>query len=97
MDNSNKKSLLQRYGIPINHLDFQYIKDCQDSREIEKIVHILRSNEEGYFPQLTQCAEEKLRELKPQSRLFRIEEPIKGREALNPNDIKPIYVSFKFT
>ncbi|KAM7359207.1 sperm-associated antigen 1-like isoform 2-T2 [Cochliomyia hominivorax] len=71
--------------------DHSYIRDCKDAREMEKIVHILRSNEEGYFPELTQCAEEKLKELKPQSRLFRIEEPIKGREALNPNEIKPIY------
>ncbi|XP_037811424.1 sperm-associated antigen 1 [Lucilia sericata] len=91
METKTKKSLLERYGIPIHHLDFQYIKECNDGREMEKIVHILRSNEEGYFPDLTKCAEDKLKELKPQSRLFRVEEKIKGREALNPNEIKPIY------
>ncbi|XP_046806459.1 sperm-associated antigen 1 [Lucilia cuprina] len=91
METKTKKSLLERYGIPINHLDFQYIKECNDGREMEKIVHILRSNEEGYFPDLTKCAEDKLRELKPQSRLFRVEEKIKGREALNSDEIKPIY------
>ncbi|XP_065366543.1 sperm-associated antigen 1 [Calliphora vicina] len=91
MENNNKKSLLERYGIPIHHLDFKYIRECKDGKEIEKIVHILRSNEEGYYPDLTKCAEEKLKELKPQSRLFRVEEQIKGREALNSNEIKPIY------
>lgn len=87
-----KKSLLERYGIPINHLDFKYIEECDDAREMEKILHILRSNEEGYFPDLTTCAENKLRQLKPQSRLFRVEEQIKGREALPETEWKPIYV-----
>lgn len=92
METESKKSLLERYGIPIHHLDFKYIENCKNGRELEKIVHILRSNEEGYYPDLTKCAEEKLRELKPQSRLFRVEEQIKGRESLEPNELKPIYV-----
>lgn len=87
-----KKSLLERYGIPVNHLDFKYIADCNDGREMEKIVHVLRSGEEGYYPELTKCAEDKLRELKPQSRLFRLEEQIRGREALPAQEWKPIYV-----
>lgn len=96
MENKTKKSLLERYNIPVNHLDFKYVKECKDGREMEKIVHILRSNEEGYYPDLTACAEEKLKELKPESRLFRVEEQIKGREALNPSELKPIYVSQNF-
>ncbi|XP_061392618.1 sperm-associated antigen 1 [Musca vetustissima] len=86
-----KKTLLERYAIPVHHLDFKYIAECNDGREIEKIVHILRSGEEGYYPDLTKCAEEKLRELKPQSRLFRVEEQIRGREALPEQEWKPIY------
>uniref|UniRef100_A0A1I8QDX4 Uncharacterized protein n=1 Tax=Stomoxys calcitrans TaxID=35570 RepID=A0A1I8QDX4_STOCA len=89
--NAPKKSLLERYGIPVNHLDFQYIAQCNDAREMEKMVHILRSGEEGYYPDLTKCAEEKLRLLKPHSRLFRLEEEIKGREALPSEEWKPIY------
>ncbi|XP_075147991.1 spag1 axonemal dynein assembly factor [Haematobia irritans] len=89
--NTTKKSLLERYGIPVNHLDFQYIGQCRDAKEMEKIVHILRSGEEGYYPDLTKCAEDKLRELKPQSRLFRLEEAIRGHEALPPEEWKPIY------
>lgn len=88
-----KKSLRERYGIAINQLDFAYIKDCQDSRKIEKIVQILRSGEEGYFPDLTKCAEEKLRELKPNSRQLRTEEKVLRREALSVDELKPIYVN----
>ncbi|XP_073817976.1 spag1 axonemal dynein assembly factor [Musca autumnalis] len=86
-----KKTLMERYGIPVHHLDFQYIAECKDGRELEKIVHILRSGEEGYYPDLTKCAEEKLRELKPQSRLFRVEEQIRGHGALAEQEWKPIY------
>ncbi|XP_005176678.1 sperm-associated antigen 1 [Musca domestica] len=86
-----KRTLMERYGIPVQHLDFQYIAECKDEREIERIVHILRSGEEGYYPDLTKCAEEKLHELKPHSRLFRVEEHIRGREALGEQEWKPIY------
>lgn len=91
MEIKSKKTLLERYGVPIHHLDFKYISECKNGREMEKIFNILISNEEGYFPDLTKCAEDKLRELKPESRLFRIEEQIRGREALAENELKPIY------
>ncbi|XP_050744867.1 sperm-associated antigen 1 isoform X2 [Drosophila biarmipes] len=77
MENENKKSLLQKYNIPLHHLDFAYVEKCTNGREMEKIVQILRSGEEGFYPDLLRCSEEKLKELKPDSRLFRYEEQIK--------------------
>ncbi|XP_018786692.1 PREDICTED: sperm-associated antigen 1 [Bactrocera latifrons] len=86
-----KRKLIDKYEIPINHLDFAYIAECENAREMEKIVQILRSGEEGYFPDLTNCAENKLRELKPNSRLFRYEEKLQGRETLSKQEWKPIF------
>ncbi|XP_034116163.1 sperm-associated antigen 1 [Drosophila albomicans] len=86
-----EKPLLQKYNIPLNHLDFAYIKECKSAREMEKIVKILRSGEEGYFPDLMRCAEEKLKELKPDSKLFRFEEAIRSSSVLDKNELKPIY------
>lgn len=86
------KSLLQKYDVPICHLDFAYIETCKNAREMEKIVKILRSGEEGYFPDLTRCAEEKLKLLKPNSKLFRFEEQIKNSSVLDTKELKPIYV-----
>ncbi|XP_014098787.3 sperm-associated antigen 1 [Bactrocera oleae] len=86
-----KRKLIDKFDIPINHLDFAYIGECENAREIEKIVQILRSGEEGYFPELTTCAENKLRQLKPNSRLFRCEEKLQGREALSKQEWKPIF------
>lgn len=87
------KTLLEKYQIPINHLDFAYVEKCQNAREMEKIVMILRSGEEGYFPDLTRCAEEQLKQLKPDSKLFRIEEQIRSSNMLDKQELKPIYVN----
>ncbi|XP_016951512.1 sperm-associated antigen 1 isoform X1 [Drosophila biarmipes] len=90
MENENKKSLLQKYNIPLHHLDFAYVEKCTNGREMEKIVQILRSGEEGFYPDLLRCSEEKLKELKPDSRLFRYEEQIKHSNVLDKNELKPI-------
>ncbi len=37
-----KMSLLQKYSIPLDHLDFRYIASCTNPKEIEKILLILR-------------------------------------------------------
>lgn len=46
------KSLLEKYDIPVSHLDYKYIETCQNSKEMERIVIILKSGEEGYYPDL---------------------------------------------
>lgn len=78
-----KKSLLQKYGIPIDRLDFEYIKITTNVKELERIVKILKSGEEGYFPDLTNCAEERLRILCPSNRLLRTEEPLRTKDGID--------------
>lgn len=77
------ESLLKKYDIPINHLDFDYIKSCDNVRKIEKIVTILKSGEEGYYPDLTDCAMTKLRLLNPNSKILREEAPVLNRRSMN--------------
>ena len=31
-----------RYNIPVGHLDFDYIKRCTDTKELEKIFVVLK-------------------------------------------------------
>lgn len=83
-------SLLAKYDIPITHLDYEYINGCTNAKELEKIVLVLRSNEEGYFPHLTQVAEEKLRELKPKSKLLHKNVAVISRETLSANENEEI-------
>lgn len=77
------RTLLQKYEIPVEFLDFSYIKNCQDAKMIERIVKILRSGEEGFYPDLTKCAEDKLKEIKPNSKMFQVEEPAVRKECLD--------------
>ncbi|XP_031343666.1 sperm-associated antigen 1 [Photinus pyralis] len=63
-----KQTLLSRYQIPINHLDFAYVKACTNAKEIERIYRILQSGEEGHFPDLLKTTEERLKLLKPNSK-----------------------------
>jgi len=85
-----KKSLLERYEIPVEYLDFSYIKSSNDSKMVERIVKILRSGEEGYYPDLTKCAEDKLMELKPNSKLFRKESAVIKREYLDDDELEKV-------
>lgn len=77
-----KRTLLQKYDIPVQHLDFDYIRASNDGREMEHIYTILKSGQEGHFPDLTQCAKNRLRELNPRSRALRVEAPLLHREAV---------------
>lgn len=70
---SHSKSLLEKYNIPIEHLDFDYVRNCVSTKEIERILEILKSGEEGHYPQLTECTEKRLRELNPDNKMFRVE------------------------
>nr|XP_018901343.1 PREDICTED: uncharacterized protein LOC109033254 isoform X2 [Bemisia tabaci] len=71
-----KQTLLEKYDVPLEKLSFEFIKDCSDSKMLEKIVKILRSQEEGYYPQLQEAAETRLRKVDPSHKLLRVLEPV---------------------
>ncbi|XP_049628911.1 sperm-associated antigen 1 [Suncus etruscus] len=63
------------FKIPVEHLDFKYIEKCSDVKHLEKIFCVLRSGDEGYYPELTEFCEKRLTKLAPQSRALRKEKP----------------------
>lgn len=71
-----KRTLLQKYEIPIQHLDFEYVRACTDGREVERIYQILQSGQEGHYPDLVRCTADRLRQLRPNSRALRVETPL---------------------
>ncbi|KAG8309843.1 sperm-associated antigen 1-like [Homalodisca vitripennis] len=78
-----QRSLLRKYEIPIDYLSYEYIGRCNDVKQLERIVKILRSGEEGFYPDLQKATEDRLRLLNPVSRQLRIEEPVLTRNSLN--------------
>ncbi|BFZ01434.1 hypothetical protein BsWGS_04473 [Bradybaena similaris] len=73
----------KRYGLPLSHLEYSYIEKCTNVRELEKIVTVLRSGEEGKFPDLEMFAEKRLITLNPKSRILNKERPV-----LRPDDLE---------
>uniref|UniRef100_A0A8D0V3X3 RNA-polymerase II-associated protein 3-like C-terminal domain-containing protein n=1 Tax=Sus scrofa TaxID=9823 RepID=A0A8D0V3X3_PIG len=63
------------FKIPVEHLDFKYIEKCRDVKHLEKILCVLRSGEEGYYPELTEFCEKRLSGLAPASRALRKDKP----------------------
>ncbi|XP_057591168.1 sperm-associated antigen 1 isoform X1 [Hippopotamus amphibius kiboko] len=63
------------FKIPVEHLDFKYIEKCSDVKHLEKILCVLRSGEEGYYPELTEFCEKRLSGLAPGSRALRKDKP----------------------
>uniref|UniRef100_A0A5F8G410 Sperm-associated antigen 1 n=1 Tax=Monodelphis domestica TaxID=13616 RepID=A0A5F8G410_MONDO len=63
------------FQIPIEHLDFKFVENCSDVKHLEKIIIVLRSGEEGYYPDLVECCEKRLHSLCPESRILRKEKP----------------------
>ncbi|XP_060099416.1 sperm-associated antigen 1 [Heteronotia binoei] len=63
------------YHIPIEHLDYKFIEKCTDVKHLEKILRILRSGEEGCYPDLTLFCEKRIESLAPNSRALRKEKP----------------------
>ncbi|XP_011693944.1 PREDICTED: sperm-associated antigen 1 [Wasmannia auropunctata] len=85
-----KKTLLERYNIPVEHFSYEFISECTDGRTLERIVHVLRSGEEGEYPDLTKHAEERLARIKPTSAVLRKAEPVLRRNMLNADERREI-------
>ncbi|XP_072765944.1 uncharacterized protein Spag1 [Anoplolepis gracilipes] len=85
-----KKTLLEKYNIPVEHLSYEFISRCTDGKTLERIVLILRSGEEGVYPDLTKHAEKRLISIKPTSVILRKAEPVLRRNMLNADERQEI-------
>ena len=44
------QAALRAEDVPVDHLDYTYVRQCADAREIELILEVLRSGKEGAWP-----------------------------------------------
>ncbi|CAH3162104.1 unnamed protein product [Pocillopora meandrina] len=77
-------------GVPIEHLDYGYIEKCSKSKELEKILRVLRSGEEGHYPELIKFTEERLQKVNPKSKSLRKELPINTYRDLTKSEHQEI-------
>ncbi|KAK7476480.1 hypothetical protein BaRGS_00032315 [Batillaria attramentaria] len=78
----------KRYDIPLSHLDYSYVKTCNDVKELEKILRVLRNGEEGCYPELEHATEQRLEKLNPKSRLLRKDAPVLTRRDLDKSELE---------
>ncbi|PIO23010.1 hypothetical protein AB205_0014250 [Aquarana catesbeiana] len=83
------------YEIPLDHLDYRFIEKCTDVRHLEKILQVLRSGEEGHYPDLTEFCEKRIEGLSPQSRALRKEKPPATAADFSSEDWNQIDNDFK--
>ncbi|KAF5404698.1 Sperm-associated antigen 1 [Paragonimus heterotremus] len=74
------------YDIPITHLDFKYINECDNIKELENIMKTLRSGEVGRYAELESCCEKRIRQLNPDSRVLRVPVPLASWAQLEENE-----------
>ncbi|EDV20339.1 uncharacterized protein TRIADDRAFT_61052 [Trichoplax adhaerens] len=72
-------------NIPVEHLDYSYIKNCNNAKELEKIIKVLRSGDEGLYPDLIEFAEKKLETVNPKSKMLWKEKPAVKTSQLEKN------------
>ncbi|KAL1491226.1 hypothetical protein ABEB36_011855 [Hypothenemus hampei] len=91
-ENCNRKgeSLLEKYKIPIQHFDFDYVSKSRDANELEKMIEVLRSGQEGFYPDLMRCMEKKLSEIRPTSKCLRRSQKVLNRDDLKKEEIDSI-------
>lgn len=86
----NKESLLRKYNIPIQHFDFDYVQKCTDSKELERMLQILKSGQEGHYPELLQKVEDKLSKVKPNSKYIRKLTRVLNKDEIDEDSSKEI-------
>ncbi len=52
--------------VPVDHLDYKYVRECNNVVKLKDIVRVLQSGKEGLYPDLERCARERLLELMPE-------------------------------
>ncbi|XP_071483672.1 sperm-associated antigen 1-like [Diadema antillarum] len=60
-------------GVPLEHMDYNYIGKCTNVKELEKIFKALKSGKEGHYPDLVDFCEKRLADIAPSSKSLRKE------------------------
>nr|XP_015213682.1 PREDICTED: sperm-associated antigen 1 isoform X1 [Lepisosteus oculatus] len=61
--------------VPIEHLDYGFIQNCADVKHLGRILRVLRSGQEGFYPHLIDFCEKRIEKLDPKSRALRKDQP----------------------
>uniref|UniRef100_A0A3B4TXM9 Sperm associated antigen 1 n=1 Tax=Seriola dumerili TaxID=41447 RepID=A0A3B4TXM9_SERDU len=81
--------------VPVEHLEYDYIEKCKDVKYLEKILKVLRSGDEGIYPQLIKFCESHLDKLHPRSPALRKENLVATAASLSKDEWSQIVDELK--
>ncbi|CAL1288775.1 unnamed protein product [Larinioides sclopetarius] len=58
-------SLLEKLNLTLEQLDYKYIEHCKNVKQLERILRVLRSGEEGVYPHLIEFCKARLEQVDP--------------------------------
>ncbi|XP_014668057.1 PREDICTED: sperm-associated antigen 1-like [Priapulus caudatus] len=82
--------LREKLDIPLDHLDYGYIGKSTNVRELEKILRVLRSGEEGVYPDLTQYCVDRIKSMDIDNKAIRKSKPVETAASLPTEEWKEI-------
>ncbi|XP_077990089.1 sperm-associated antigen 1-like [Glandiceps talaboti] len=83
-------------SVPLEHLDYKYIGNCTDIKELGKILRILNSGDEGYYPDLIKYCEKRIEEIEgPGSKYLRKDKPLTTPRDLDKDEWSQLDSGFK--
>ncbi|XP_068242781.1 sperm-associated antigen 1-like [Palaemon carinicauda] len=95
LDLQKEPSMLERFDMTVEQLDYSYVRDCSNKRTLERIIRVLRSGQEGYYPDLLRYTEDRLSSLHPESRLLIKDKPATRISELPSQELSAIEEDLK--
>ncbi|XP_070533194.1 sperm-associated antigen 1-like [Ptychodera flava] len=86
----------KKSSVAVEHLDYNYIRECTDIKELGKILRVLNSGEEGHYPDLIQFCEKRIEEIAgPESKYLRKDKPPSSARDFETEEWTEIDSNFK--
>lgn len=74
--------------VPIHHLDFDFVEQCENVKELKNILELLRSGKEGRYPDLERAVETRMVSLLPETTRSKYEALRRGESAEERSEAK---------
>jgi hypothetical protein len=81
--------------VPVEHLDYEYVRSCQNVDYLARILTTLKSGREGRYPDLETVTEKKIRQLDASHRVLRFDAPLMTKKHLPTSERSSLEAEFE--
>ena len=80
--------------VPVEHLDYEYVRSCQNVDYLARILTTLKSGRDGRYPDLETVTEKKIRQLDASHRVLRFDAPLLTKKHLASSERSSLEAEF---